>query len=366
MRAAVLYEARQPLQIDDVTVEGPRSGEVLVRVAATGVCHSDYHVISGDWHGRAFPLPMVVGHEAAGEIAEVGPGVDHLRVGDHVVLSFLARCGHCERCVAGQPHLCERRAKPGTMWDGTRRLRRGDLLLSHFGCVSGFAEFSVVHSSQAIPVRSDLSFEVAALMGCAVLTGVGAVLNTARVEPGATMAVFGTGGVGLSVIQGGVLASASRIIAIDLFETRLEYARQLGATETVNAARRDPVAAIEELSGGKGVDYAFDAIGIPAVGRQAYDAARRGGTVVLVGMAPTGSDLSVPASITWQEKTIRGCYYGSSRPAIDIPRLVSFYTRGQLRLDEMISHRYSLEEINEAFVALAQGEGARSVIVMRD
>ena len=367
MLAAVLYQANTPLQLEEVSLDGPREDEVLVRVAATGACHSDYHVMNGDWHGRDFPLPTVLGHEASGVVEKVGPGVNHVRPGDRIILSFAASCGRCRRCVSGQPHLCHGfpDSRPGTMPDGTRRLRRGDTELNHFGGgMSSFAELSLIHKSAAIPIRPDMPLDRAALIGCAVMTGVGAVLNTARVEPGATMAVFGTGGVGLSVVQGGALASASRIIAVDLRDNKLGYARGVGATDTINASQQDAVEAIRELTGGTGVDYAFDAIGLPGVSRQAYDAVRRGGTAVVVGMAPTGSEIPVPAAIAAQEKTVKGCFYGSTRPSVDFPRLVDFYMQGKLKLDQMVTHRYQLEEINEAFAALARGDNARGVIVL--
>ncbi|HEY3079609.1 MAG TPA: Zn-dependent alcohol dehydrogenase [Chloroflexota bacterium] len=367
MLAAVLYEANTPLQIEQVSLDGPREDEVLVRVAATGACHSDYHVMNGDWHGREFPLPSVLGHEASGVVEKVGPGVTHVKAGDPIILSFWASCGRCRRCVSGQPHLCHGfpEMKPGTMPDGTKRLRRGDTVLNHFGSgMSSFAELSLIHKSMAVPIRRDMPLDRAALIGCAVMTGVGAVLNTARVEPGATMAVFGTGGVGLSVVQGGTLASASRIIAVDLRDNKLEYAKSFGATDVINASGRDPVEAIKELTDGMGVDYAFDAIGLSKVSRQAYDAVRRGGTAVVVGMAPTGSEIPVPATIAGQEKTVKGCFYGSTRPSVDFPRLVDFYLAGRLKLDQMVSRRYQLEEINEAFAALARGDNARGVIVL--
>jgi Zn-dependent alcohol dehydrogenase len=269
MRAAVLYEARQPMAIEEISLDGPRDDEVLVRVDATGACHSDYHVIDGSWHGAGYPMPIVLGHEAAGTVEKVGADVRHVRAGDRVILSFAPNCGRCRPCTLGQPHLCNGfTQQPGHHVDGTRRHRKGDLQLNSFGNgMSSFAELSVVHHSAAVKVVPDMPMTAAALIGCAVMTGVGAVLNTARVEPGATIAVFATGGVGLSVVQGGVLANASRIIAIDLLDNKLEYARAAGATDTINSSQVDPVAAIRELTGGAGVDYAFDAIGNAKVSR---------------------------------------------------------------------------------------------------
>ncbi|MBM4419903.1 MAG: Zn-dependent alcohol dehydrogenase [Chloroflexi bacterium] len=366
MRAAVLYEPNTPLKIEEVSLDGPRDGEVLVRVAATGACHSDYHVMNGDWHGPGFECPVVLGHEASGIVERVGAGVSGLKKGDHVILSFVASCGYCSRCSRGQPHLCTSMSGgPGAMYDGSKRLKRGDLVLNHFGSgMSSFAELSCVHPSQCVKVTPDLPLEAAALIGCAVMTGVGAVLNTAKVEPGATMAVFGTGGVGLSVVQGGVLANAGRIIAVDVRANKLQFARGVGATDTINAADADPVEAIKELTGGRGVDYAFDAIGLATVSRQCYDAVCRGGTAVVVGMAPTGQEIPIPATIAGQEKTVKGCFYGSARPPIDFVRLAQFYLSGRLKLDQMVSKKYAFTDINEAFAALARGDNARGVIVL--
>jgi S-(hydroxymethyl)glutathione dehydrogenase/alcohol dehydrogenase len=365
MHAAVLYEANQPMVIEDLSLEGPHPDEVRVRIAATGICHSDYHVIDGSWHGRGYPLPVVLGHEAAAIVEEVGANVRRVKPGDHVILSFTPSCGRCRYCTAGQPHLCSGMdSPPGTMPDGTRRHRKGDLEISCFGRMSSFAEYAVVHESQAIPVRADMPLDRAALIGCAVMTGVGAVLNTAKVEPGSRIAVFGTGGVGLNVIIGGTLVNASQIIAVDLLDNKLAFAREVGATHTVNSRADNPVKAIRELTDGRGVDYAFDAIGLPQVSRQAYDAVRRGGTAVVVGMAPTGAEIPIPGTIPGEEKTVKGCFYGSTRPSIDFPRLVDFYLQGRLPLDQIISRRYRLDEINEGFQALARGDNARGVIVI--
>ncbi|TAK20611.1 MAG: Zn-dependent alcohol dehydrogenase [Chloroflexota bacterium] len=366
MKAAVLYEAHKPLVIEDVTIDGPRDGEVLARVVATGACHSDYHVMDGSWHGSNFPMPVVLGHEAAGIVEKVGPGVTSVKPGDHVIMSFAPSCGRCKRCSGGQPHLCQSMSGGrGTMYDGSRRIRRGNDLLYHFGGgMSSFAELSLLHESQAVKVRKDIQLDRAALIGCAIMTGVGAVLNTARVEPGATMAVFGTGGVGLSVVQGGVLANASRIIAVDLKANKLAYAREMGATDTINASDADPVDAIKEITGGQGVDYAFDAIGFASVSRQCYDVTRRGGTTVVVGMAPTGQEIPIPATIPGEEKIVKGCFYGSTRPQIDFPRLVDFYLAGKLKIDQMLTRRYKFDEINESFDALHRGDNARGVIML--
>jgi S-(hydroxymethyl)glutathione dehydrogenase/alcohol dehydrogenase len=366
VRAAVLYEANQPIVIEEVTlVGGPGRNEVLVRIAATGICHSDYHVVDGSWHGKSFPLPVVLGHEASAIVEEIGADVTGLKRGDHVILSFVPTCGRCRFCASGEQHLCNGMpGGPGTLADGSRRLRKGDTTFYHFANMSSYAEYAIVHESQAIPIPSDFPLDRAAMIGCATMTGVGAVLNTAKVEPGSTMAVFATGGVGLNIVQGGVLASASKIIAIDLLDNKLDFARSVGATHTINSSRENPIDAIRELTGGIGVDYAFDAIGLPKVSRQAYDSTRAGGTTVVVGMAPTGAEIPIPATIAGSAKAVKGCFYGSTRPSIDFPRLVDFSIRGQLQLDRIISKHYRLEDVNEAFDALHRGENARGIMIL--
>jgi Zn-dependent alcohol dehydrogenase len=360
-----LYEALTPMTIEDVSIDGPKDDEVLVQVRATGACHSDYHVIDGSWNGPGFPFPVILGHEAAGVVEQVGADVSTVKPGDHVILSFAPNCGRCRMCTIGQPHLCSgMRSAPGTFPDGTRRHRKANQEINCFGRgMSSFAEYSVVHQSAAIKITPDMPMQGAALIGCAVMTGVGAVLNTARVEPGSSVAVFATGGVGLSVVQGAVLANASKIIAIDVLDNKLDYASTVGATHTINSRTQDPLALIREITDGQGVDYAFDAIGDSRVSRACYDAVRRGGTAVIVGMAPTGSEISIPSSIAGEEKIVKGCFYGSSRPAVDFPRLVDFYLRGVLPLDRMITHTYPLAEINAAFDALGRGDNARGVLI---
>lgn len=364
MRAAVLYEAGIPMAIEQVSLDGPRADEVLVQIGATGACHSDYHVIDGTWNGPRYPMPVILGHEAAGTVEKVGADVRSVKPGDRVILSFAPNCGRCKMCTIGRPNLCSGMpSAAGTFPDGTRRHRKGDLEINCFGRgMSSFAEQSVVHHSAAVKITPDMPMKAAALIGCAVMTGVGAVLNTAKVEPGATVAVFATGGVGLSVVQGAVLANASKIIAVDLLDNKLDYARTVGATHAVNSSKQDALEAIREITDGEGVDYAFDAIGDSRVSRLCYDAVRAGGTAVIVGMAPTGSEFSIPATIAGAEKTVKGCFYGSSRPAVDFPRLVDFYLRGALQLDQMITRSYTLDEINDAFDAMGRGENARGVI----
>ncbi len=311
-------------------------------MAAAGVCHSDLHFIDGL---LPHPAPAVLGHEGAGVVEAVGDDVTYVQPGDHVILSFIPSCGACAYCIAGRPNLCtagNRAAARGTLMDGTTRLRKGEEEVYHMTCTACFAERTVVPESGLVKIREDMPLDRAALIGCAV-------------------AVIGCGGVGLNVIQGASLSGAARIIAVDVSDFKLELAQQFGATHTVNAAADEPVAAIRQLSPG-GADYAFEVIGRPETMRQAYDATRRGGTTVVVGMAPADAEVSVPAISLIQEKILTGSSYGGARPRIDMPKLVDLYMAGKLKLDELISRRYPLEGINEAFQALRDGEVARSVM----
>jgi len=362
MRAAVFYEVGKPLVVEDVELEAPRAGEVRVRIAATGVCRSDLHYIKGD---LTMPTPVVFGHEAAGVVEELGTGVDSVRTGDHVVLLFAPACGHCRYCACGRPHLCEMRSRVrGKMPDGTTRLRVRGRDVHHFTCVSSWAEEAVVPASGVLPIDRDISFGVAALLGCAVTTGVGAVVNTAQVPAGARVAVFGLGGVGLNVVQGARIAGAVTIIGVDVLPHRLEAARRFGATHAVNAKDDDPVAAIRDLTGG-GADYAFEVIGRAATVRQAVESVARGGVAVAVGLPPTNEDLAVPGlPFVLGEKTLRACFYGSSRLRFDIPRLLALYGTGRLMLDELVTAAFPLDRVNEAVATLDRGDGLRSILDM--
>jgi NDMA-dependent alcohol dehydrogenase len=363
MKAAVLYGPHQPLEVADLEVLPPREGEVLVRMAAGGVCHSDLHVMQG--HVPA-PFPCVPGHEGAGIVVEVGPGVQNVRPGDHVVLLWRASCGACYFCSRGRPALCDLGGTirwTGKLADGTSRFRKDGQEINHFAGVSAFAEYTVVPAAGVIAIPPEIPLEKAAVVGCAVMTGVGAVINTAAVEPGASVAVFGCGGVGLNVVQGAALAGAERIIAVDIRANKLDFARQFGATHTVLATETDPVVAIRDLTGGRGADYAFEVIGRPETLRQAYEATRRGGTTVAIGLPPTGTAYAVDAqSLVLQEKTLKGSLYGGCVPARDVPRLLALYQAGRLNLEALITRAYPLDQINEAFAALERGEVARSII----
>lgn len=356
IKAAVLYEANSPLVVEEVELRGPGPGEVLVRLAASGVCHSDYHVVKGDW---TYDLPIILGHEGAGIVEQLGEGVTAVDPGDRVVLSWMPNCGQCTYCITGRPNLCDNPpdvAQASGMWKGDLRLN----LLAH---VASFAEYTVVPESGAIPIREDMPLDRASLLGCGVMTGVGAAINTARVRPGSTVAVFGCGGVGLNVIQGAALAGAGRIIAVDVQDHKLEFARRFGATDGTNASEQDPVEAIKGLTGGEGADYAFEAIGIPLVMEQAFTSVRRGGMAVIVGMPPHGERMCFSASLLYGERVLTGSLYGSGNLQVDIPRLVDLYLRGKLDLDTLVARRYALEEVNDAFAAMGSGEVGRGVIV---
>ncbi|MFQ5614751.1 MAG: Zn-dependent alcohol dehydrogenase [Anaerolineae bacterium] len=363
IQAAVLHEPDTPFKIETLDLEPPGPGEVLVRVAAAGVCHSDWHLVTG---ATSHPLPVVPGHEGAGVVEAVGQGVTQVEPGDHVALNWAPNCGACFYCLNDRPSLCSTYIEPlwaGTLMDGKTRLSRNGRPVYHFSGLACFAERAVVPQACCVPLAKNIPLTVAALIGCAVTTGVGSVLNTARVKPGSSVAVFGVGGVGLSIVMGAQLAGAGRIIAVDRTEAKRRLACAFGATEALIAGP-DTNEAIRRLTGGRGADYVFEAIGLPSIQEQCLDAARPGGTVVLVGIAPMGSSTNLPgAIITRQEKTIRGSYYGSANTARDFPLYADLYTRGRLDLDRLIAKTYTLDQINEAYDDMLSAETARGVIV---
>ena len=362
-QAAVLWQPGEPVKIFEIDLAPPKAGEVLVRIAACGVCASDLHVVDGD---LPEPMPLVLGHEAAGVVAEIGPGVESVAPGDHVVLALVPSCGECAECRRGRPNFCElgaRMAAEGTLADGTSRLSLNGTQLHHFNSISSFAAHAVVPESAAVKIRDDVPLEAVALIGCAVLTGFGAVVNTAGVEEGAAVAVWGCGGVGANVVQGARLAGASRIVAVDTRAEKLELARSLGATDTVQAEDGvDVVASVKELTRG-GPDYAFEAIGSERAIQQAWESARAGGTVVVVGMMPRGSTLTIDPWQFISEKTLKGSFLGSARIRKDVPRLVDLFVSGELELDRLVSRKLRLAELPDAFDRLRAGQAVRQVVV---
>jgi S-(hydroxymethyl)glutathione dehydrogenase/alcohol dehydrogenase len=368
MKAAVFREVGTPIEIEEIEVAEPNPGEVLVRLAASGVCHSDYHIVIGEW--QTVPTPVVLGHEGAGIVEAVGEGVDHVAPGEPVVLSWSPSCGRCHYCVTGRPHLCEvaeGTAYRSVMFDGTSRMRRGQERIYSFMTVGSFGEYAVVPASGAIPMRDDVPFDRAALVGCAIATGWGSAVNTVTIPPGASAVVIGCGGVGLSALQGAANCSAVPLIAVDVSDAKLELAQQLGATHVVNAERDDPIEAVRAITGGRGADFTFEAIGIAATIEQAAAMLAPAGTAVLIGQVPDGVKITLdPLLISDREHRIVGSNYGSCAPAVDFPRILDLYVNGALDLDSMVSRRIGLEDINEAFEAIGRGEEVRSVIIYGD
>lgn len=371
VRAAVLaamgqpypYAQSKPLVIETVDLAPPGPGEVLVRVRAAGLCHSDLSVINGD---RPRPMPMALGHEAAGEVEAVGDGVTDLVRGDHVVLVFVPSCGHCVPCAEGRPALCEPGAQAngaGTLLSGARRLARdGALIHHHLGC-SAFAEYATVSRRSLVKIDPALSFTHAALFGCAVLTGVGAVVNTAQVRAGASTAIVGLGGVGLAALLGAHAAGARHVVAVDLSPAKLDLARSLGATHAFDASQPDCVEAIRAATGG-GVDYAFEFAGSVRALDAAYRITRRGGTTVTAGLPPPSATLGVPAvNLVAEERTLKGSYVGTCVPSRDIPRYVDLFRQGRLPVDRLLTGTLPLEDINAAFDRLHEGTAVRQVVV---
>jgi len=358
MKAAVFHAPHQPLTIEEVTIDSPMPREVVVRTVASGVCHSDLHFIEGLY---PIAVPALLGHEAAGIVEAVGDQVTYVKPGDHVICCLSVFCGHCEMCVSGRPALCRNpdlRRRPGEppklTWNGTP--------LTQFANLGAYAEKMLVHENAIVKIREDMPFGAAALIGCGVTTGVGAVLNTAKIEPGSSVVVFGCGGVGLAAIQGARIGGARMIIAVDTVESKLATAKELGATHVVDASAGDPVKAIRELTGG-GVEYSFEAIGLKRAAEQAFECLAPGGTATVIGMIPVGQKIELDGPAFLSEKKIQGSSMGSNRFRKDMPRYVDFYMQGRLKLDEMISRTGRLEDVNEAFRAMKAGEVARTVLL---
>ena len=362
-QAVVARTRGGPVTVETIQVASPRRDEVTLRMEACGVCHSDLSAMNGT---IAMSLPLVLGHEAAGIVVEVGEGVSEFALGDRVISSFVSMCGRCRWCASGRPQLCDQAGKAiTTLPDGTVRTHdaQGQPLSVFSGC-GVMAEYATLHVGNVVKAAPDVAPECCALVSCGVMTGVGAVVNTARVAPGSVTVVFGAGGVGLNAIQGCVIAGAAMIVAVDMSDAKLEMARQFGATHTLNAkSEENVVKAIRKLTGG-GADYAFECVGYGEIAAQAYGVLRKGGTAVVVGVASQKDTTTLrTASLTFEEKTLTGSYFGSARPREDFPRLLALYRAKRLKLDELITRTYTIDEAPQAFADLASGKNARGVIV---
>jgi S-(hydroxymethyl)glutathione dehydrogenase / alcohol dehydrogenase len=358
MKAAVLHAPNQPLTIEEVTLTKPGPRDVLLRTAFAGLCHSDLHFIEGLY---PHPTPCVLGHESAGVVEAVGESVTYVKPGDHVITCLSVFCGTCPQCVTGHPNLCENtevKLPPGV----SRRLswKNGELM-NQFLNLSSFGEQMLVHENSMVKIDPDIPLDRAALVGCGVMTGVGAVFNAAKVEPGATVAVIGCGGVGLSAVNGAALAGAERIIAIDTVASKLEVARELGATDTLNASNADPVKAVRDMTGG-GVHYSFEALGTKTTAEQAFGMLRPGGTATIIGMVPLGVKIELHGYDFLRDRKLQGTSMGGNRFRVDMPRLLSLWRQGRLKLDHLISGRIKLSQINEGFAALKSGAPVRQLI----
>src|SRR5271163_3255120 len=375
MKAAVFHGPHQPLTIEEVDIDDPREHEVLVRTAASGVCHSDLHFVEGLY---PFPAPAILGHEAAGVVEKVGKAVTYLAPGDHVISCPSVFCGYCDECMSGHPNRCTNRKATQRKKDDKPRLSQNGKPVAQFSDLSTYAEKMLLHENALVKITDNISLDRAALIGCGVTTGVGAVLNTAKIEPGTTVAVFGCGGVGLSAIQGAKIAGARMIIAVDQFESKLAMAKRFGATHTVDAANTDAVAEVRRIASGEtekaadvvsaltsggGVDYAFEAVGVKKLAEQCFEVIKPGGTATIIGMIPIGQKVELDGSKFLTERKIQGTMMGGNRFRIDMPRYIDYYMQGRLNLDDMISKRARLENVNEAFAALKTGEVARTVLM---
>ena len=370
IHAAILWEQGQPLSVESAELDAPGPGEVLVELKAAGVCHSDLHPARGDWPAKT---PLVLGHEGAGIVREVGPSVTTVAPGDHVVLCWAPACGVCLPCLEGRAVLCDRVEKVtfrNKLPSGASRLHARGQDVAPFLGTACFSDFVIVPEAGAIPVARDIPFDALATLGCAVITGVGAVTNAGQVPKGSRVAVIGVGGVGLNVVQGAAIAECERIIAIDLRPTPLEIAKQFGATDAIGPlpggaadASGDVPSAVRALTAGRGADFVFDTVGSPATLTLAFACTRKGGAVVLTGLSRMDAQAAFPMfPFVMQEKRLLGSVYGSGQPARDIPRLVSLYQAGTLKLGELVSRTYALDQVNDALAALAASDGARGVI----
>jgi len=365
-KSAVVYEYGQPFQVETLELDEPREREVLVRVSAAGICHSDEHVRLGEMRAR---LPLACGHEGAGIVERVGPGVTRCKPGDHIVFSFIPACGQCRYCLMGFSNLCvlQSRVGGGPRLDGTYRMRNSaGQGVGQFCLISTFSEWTVAPEESIVVIDADVPLEKAALVGCGVSTAFGAVAYRARVEPGSTAVVMGCGGIGINVVQCLALAGAAQIIAVDVVEAKLEAARRFGATQTLNARTDDVAKIVRGLTDGQGADYAFEVSAVQSAVSQAFAAIRKGGTLVLIGLAPADMrSLPVsPQELVLLQKAVIGTLYGSVQAANDIPKLLALYKAGKLKLDELVTNTYHLDQINEGYADLVAGKNLRGVIVL--
>jgi len=358
VKAAVFREVNVPMEIEEVEVSKPGPREVLIRTKAAGICHSDMHFFNGTYPGQ---VPMILGHESAGIVEQVGSDVHYVKPGDHVITCLSVFCGHCEQCLTGHLSLCQE-PEVNRSAEEPPRLHQADTSLTQFAQLGSFAEMMLVHEHALVKIREDMPMDRAALIGCGVTTGVGAVIHTAAVEPGSTVAVIGCGGIGLSCINGAAIAGAARIIAVDMVSSKLDLARKFGATDVVDASDGEAVQKVIEMTGG-GVHYSFEAIGLKSTAEQAFQMLRNGGTATVIGMIPPGDMVSLHGVDFLFEKKIQGSMMGSNRFRVDMPRFVDFYLQGRLHLDDLVSKRIALSDINEGMAALETGEIARSVIM---
>ena len=364
-RAAVIYAPKEPLRIEELELDEPKAGEVLVKMSAVGLCHSDYHVVAGD--RPVGMMPMALGHEGAGIVASVGAGVTRAKPGDHVVLMFIPACGKCRYCASGMSHACVMGAglSKGPLPDGTYRLHnRAGQNVGQFCMTGAFSEYAVVNENSICAIDKEYPLDLACLVGCGVAGGFGAAVHRAHVAPGSSVLVIGAGGIGMNVIQGARIAGATTIIAADAVDGKLARATEFGAAHTINSQKQDVVARVMELTNGAGVDYAFEAISSPTTIAQAFAATGKCGTIVVIGLTPaTFDNLPIsPLQLVLSQKTLMGTLYGASNPLVDIPRLLDLYKHGQLKLKELVTRTYTLDEINQGYADMLAGKNIRGVV----
>ncbi|MEO6889413.1 MAG: Zn-dependent alcohol dehydrogenase [Ktedonobacteraceae bacterium] len=362
-RTAVLYTPGEPIRIEEIELDAPKDREVLVRMVAAGICHSDYHIINGDLPSY---LPMALGHEGAGVVEAIGPNVTSCQPGDHVIMSFVPSCGVCPSCTSGHTNLCDKGANTlnGPLLDGTFRMHSSGSDIGQFCLIGSFSEYTVVSEMSLVKIMPHYPLNKAVLVSCGVPTGIGSVIHRAKVVPGSTVMVIGCGGIGSNIVQGAALAGARMIIAVDTNDFKLEKAKEFGATHTINSSREDPVTVSAELTWGVGVDYAFEAIATPETIAQAFNATAKNGTIVVAGLSPfTAQAIPIsPLMLVLYQKTLMGTMFGDSQPRIDIPNMLALYQAGKIKLDELITRTYTLDQVNEAYDDLIAGRNIRGVI----